>query len=235
MTYRLLLVDDEDKILSLLENYLGQEGFETTRAGNGREALEIFRQQSFDLIVLDLMLPEINGLEVCKEIRRFSQVPIIILTAKGDEIDKLLGLELGADDYISKPFSLRELSARIKAVLRRSKGSPAGGSTSMVIANLRLEPTRFELFINDNPVTLTPTEFKLIFSLLEHPGQVLSRLQLLEKAYGDIYEGYERSIDTHISNLRRKLEKGGSKLYIKSVYGIGYKAEKEENGNENIS
>lgn len=234
MTYRLLLVDDEDKILSLVENYLGQEGFETARAGNGREALEIFREQRFDLIVLDLMLPEISGLEVCKEIRRSSEVPIIILTARGDEIDKLLGLELGADDYISKPFSLRELSARIKAVLRRSKNSPAGGNTSMVIANLRLEPTRFELFIDDNPVTLTPTEFKLIFSLLEHPGQVLSRLQLLERAYGDMYEGYERSIDTHISNLRRKLEKAGSRIGIKSVYGIGYKVEKEDNGSENI-
>lgn len=235
MAYRLLLVDDEDKILSMLENYLGQEGFETARASNGREALEIFRQQSFDLIVLDLMLPQVNGLEVCKEIRRFSEVPIIILTAKGDEIDKLLGLELGADDYVSKPFSLRELSARIKAVLRRSKSSSAGGSSSMAIANLRLEPARFELFVEDNPVALTPTEFKLIFSLLEHPGQVLSRLQLLERAYGDIYEGYERSIDTHISNLRRKLEKAGSRLGIKSVYGIGYKVEKEGNGHEDIS
>lgn len=233
MTYRLLLVDDEVKILDMIDNYLKREGFATIRSGNGNEALELVRTQSFDLVVLDLMLPELNGLEVCKEIRRFSEVPIIMLTAKNDEIDKLLGLELGADDYISKPFSLRELSARIKAVLRRSKNhSPA--VTAIMVNNLRLEPSRFELYVDDNLLTLTPTEFKLIYALLEYPGQVFSRLQLLERAYGDIYEGYERSIDTHISNLRRKLEKAGSQVFIKSVYGIGYKVEKED-GNEDIS
>jgi len=233
MTYRLLLVDDEVKILDMIDNYLKREGFATIRAGNGNEALELVRTQSFDLMVLDLMLPELNGLEVCKEIRRFSDIPIIMLTAKNDEIDKLLGLELGADDYISKPFSLRELSARIKAVLRRSKNhSPA--VTAIMVNNLRLEPSRFELYVDDTLLTLTPTEFKLIYALLENPGQVLSRLQLLERAYGDIYEGYERSIDTHISNLRRKLEKAGSQILIKSVYGIGYKVETEDNSNEDI-
>lgn len=233
MSNRLLLVDDEVKILDMIDNYLKREGFETTRASNGNEALELFRSQSFDLVVLDLMLPELNGLEVCKEIRRFSEVPIIMLTAKNDEIDKLLGLELGADDYISKPFSLRELTARIKAVLRRSKNySPA--VTTIMVNNLRLEPSRFELYVDDTLLTLTPTEFKLISALLEYPGQVFSRLQLLERAYGDIYEGYERSIDTHISNLRRKLEKAGSQISIKSVYGIGYKVETEDNSNEDI-
>mgnify|MGYP000940995058 FL=1 len=233
MTNRLLLVDDEVKILDMIDNYLRQEGFETTRASNGNEALELFRNQSFDLVVLDLMLPELDGLEVCKEIRRFSEVPIIMLTAKNDEIDKLLGLELGADDYISKPFSLRELNARIKAVLRRSKNHSLAVTTIMV-NNLRLEPSRFELYVNDTLLNLTPTEFKLIYTLLEYPGQVFSRLQLLERAYGDIYEGYERSIDTHISNLRRKLENAGSQISIKSVYGIGYKVEKEDNSNEDI-
>ncbi len=233
MSNRLLLVDDEVKILDMIDNYLKREGFETIRASNGNEALELFRNQSFDLVVLDLMLPELNGLEVCKEIRRFSEVPIIMLTAKTDEIDKLLGLELGADDYINKPFSLRELTARIKAVLRRSRNySPA--VTTIMVNNLRLEPSRFELYVDDTLLTLTPTEFKLINALLEYPGQVFSRLQLLERAYGDIYEGYERSIDTHISNLRRKLEKAGSQIYIKSVYGIGYKVEKEDNSNEDI-
>ncbi len=233
MTNRLLLVDDEVKILDMVDNYLKREGFETTRATNGNEALELFRNQSFDLVVLDLMLPELDGLEVCKEIRRFSEVPIIMLTAKNDEIDKLLGLELGADDYISKPFSLRELNARIKAVLRRSKNHSLAVTTIMV-NNLRLEPSRFELYVNDTLLNLTPTEFKLIYTLLEYPGQVFSRLQLLERAYGDIYEGYERSIDTHISNLRRKLENAGSQISIKSVYGIGYKVEKEDNSNEDI-
>jgi two-component system OmpR family response regulator len=233
MSNRLLLVDDEVKILDMIDNYLKREGFEIIRASNGNEALEVFRSQSFDLVVLDLMLPELNGLEVCKEIRRFSEVPIIMLTAKNDEIDKLLGLELGADDYISKPFSLRELTARIKAVLRRSKSySPA--VTTIMVNNLRLEPSRFELYVDDTLLTLTPTEFKLINALLEYPGQVFSRLQLLERAYGDIYEGYERSIDTHISNLRRKLEKAGSQISIKSIYGIGYKIEKEDNSNEDI-
>ena len=233
MTNRLLLVDDEVKILDMVDNYLKREGFETTRATNGNEALELFCNQSFDLVVLDLMLPELDGLEVCKEIRRFSEVPIIMLTAKNDEIDKLLGLELGADDYISKPFSLRELNARIKAVLRRSKNHSLAVTTIMV-NNLRLEPSRFELYVNDTLLNLTPTEFKLIYTLLEYPGQVFSRLQLLERAYGDIYEGYERSIDTHISNLRRKLENAGSQISIKSVYGIGYKVEKEDNSNEDI-
>jgi len=233
MSNRLLLVDDEVKILDMIDNYLKREGFETIRASNGNEALELFRNQSFDLVVLDLMLPELDGLEVCKEIRRFSEVPIIMLTAKNDEIDKLLGLELGADDYISKPFSLRELNARIKAVLRRSKNHSLAVTTIMV-NNLRLEPSRFELYVNDTLLNLTPTEFKLIYTLLEYPGQVFSRLQLLERAYGDIYEGYERSIDTHISNLRRKLENAGSQISIKSVYGIGYKVEKEDNSNEDI-
>ena len=233
MTNRLLLVDDEVKILDMVDNYLKREGFETTRATNGNEALELFCNQSFDLVVLDLMLPELDGLEVCKEIRRFSEVPIIMLTAKNDEIDKLLGLELGADDYISKPFSLRELNARIKAVLRRSKNHSLA-VTTIIVNNLRLEPSRFELYVNDTLLNLTPTEFKLIYTLLEYPGQVFSRLQLLERAYGDIYEGYERSIDTHISNLRRKLENAGSQISIKSVYGIGYKVEKEDNSNEDI-
>jgi len=233
MSNRLLLVDDEVKILDMVDNYLKREGFETTRATNGNEALELFCNQSFDLVVLDLMLPELDGLEVCKEIRRFSEVPIIMLTAKNDEIDKLLGLELGADDYISKPFSLRELNARIKAVLRRSKNHSLA-VTTIIVNNLRLEPSRFELYVNDTLLNLTPTEFKLIYTLLEYPGQVFSRLQLLERAYGDIYEGYERSIDTHISNLRRKLENAGSQISIKSVYGIGYKVEKEDNSNEDI-
>lgn len=234
MSNRLLLVDDEIKILDMIENYLKREGFETIRASNGNEALELFRSQSFDLVVLDLMLPELDGLEVCKEIRRFSEVPIVMLTAKNDEIDKLLGLELGADDYISKPFSLRELTARIKAVLRRSKNhSPA--VTTITVKNLRLEPSRFELYVDNTLLTLTPTEFKLINALLEYPGQVFSRLQLLERVYGEIYEGYERSIDTHISNLRRKLEKAGSQILIKSVYGIGYKVETEDSCSEDIS
>lgn len=234
MSNRLLLVDDEIKILDMIENYLKREGFETIRASNGNEALELFRSQSFDLVVLDLMLPELDGLEVCKEIRRFSEVPIVMLTAKNDEIDKLLGLELGADDYISKPFSLRELTARIKAVLRRSKNhSPA--VTTITVKNLRLEPSRFELYVDNTLLTLTPTEFKLINALLEYPGQVFSRLQLLERVYGEIYEGYERSIDTHISNLRRKLEKAGSRILIKSVYGIGYKVETEDSCSEDIS
>ncbi|MGR6837196.1 response regulator transcription factor [Syntrophomonas erecta] len=228
MAERILLVDDEVKILDMVDNYLSSEGYQIGRASTGLEALEVLSGNSYDLMVLDLMLPELSGLEVCKRIRQDSDIPIIMLTARGDEIDKLLGLELGADDYISKPFSLRELGARIKAVLRRSKPSPRNGiSDTLLVENLRLELTRYELYIDNQPVSLTPTEFKLLGTLAINPGQVFSRLQLLEKVYGDIYQGYERSIDTHMSNIRKKLEKNGSHIVIKTVYGVGYKLEVE--------
>lgn len=178
-----------------------------------------------DLIILDVMLPEQSGWEVCRKIRFLSDLPIIMLTARSDEIDKLLGLELGADDYITKPFSLRELAARIRAVLRRYRC--ASGNTSgdtLQFGRLSLNPAHYEAAIDGNPVALTPTEFKILYFLAENPGQVFSRLQILENVFGDAYDGYERSIDTHISNIRKKIETDPSHpSFIGTVYGVGYK------------
>lgn len=228
MSEKILLVDDEEKITHMVSRYLSSEGYQVREAGNGQEALHLFERERFDLVVLDIMLPQLSGLEVCKRLREQSDIPIIMLTARGEEIDRLLGLELGADDYISKPFSIRELSARIRAVLRRSRLAVRRENSDVLqVGNVKLELSRYELTVQDQPVSLTPTEFKLLSALAMNPGQVFSRLQLLERVYGDIYEGYERSIDTHMSNLRKKLEKLGSSAVIHTVYGVGYKLEEE--------
>lgn len=223
----ILLVEDEKKIRDMLSKHLGQEGFGVALATDGLEALQIWQDIKPDLIVLDLMLPGLSGWEVLKRIRQKNNTPIIVLTARADEVDKLLGLELGADDYITKPFSPRELALRIKAVLRRSR--PNEQITNISFSNLSINPERLEALIGDTPLALTPTEFKILLLLAENPGQVFSRLHILERVFGDIYEGYERTIDTHISNLRHKIEATGkSEVSIKTVYGIGYKLVAEE-------
>ena len=223
----ILLVEDEKKILDMLSKHLRQEGFGVALATDGLEALQIWQDIKPDLIVLDLMLPGLSGWEVLKRIRQKNNTPIIVLTARADEVDKLLGLELGADDYITKPFSPRELALRIKAVLRRSR--PNEQITNISFANLSIDTERLEALIGDTPLALTPTEFKILLLLAENPGQVFSRLHILDRVFGDIYEGYERTIDTHISNLRHKIEATGkSEVSIKSVYGIGYKLVAEE-------
>ncbi len=221
--YRILLVDDEEKILPMVKNHLYSEGFQVQCALNGEEALRLYKDSHFDLVVLDLMMPRLGGLEVLKEMRMQGDTPVILLTARSEEVDRLLGLELGADDYLVKPFSMRELAARIRAVLRRSRSRVE--NLSVVFGNLRLDLARYEAFADNLALELTPTEFKLLAILVQNPGQVFSRLQLLERVYGDVYEGYERSIDTHMSNMRRKLEGAGSSVVIKTVYGIGYKLE----------
>ena len=223
----ILLVEDEKKILDMLSKHLRQEGFGVALATDGLEALQIWQDIKPDLIVLDLMLPGLSGWEVLKRIRQKNNTPIIVLTARADEVDKLLGLELGADDYITKPFSPRELALRIKAVLRRSR--PNEPITNISFSNLSINPERLEALIGDTPLALTPTEFKILLLLAENPGQVFSRLHILDRVFGDIYEGYERTIDTHISNLRHKIEATGkSEVSIKTVYGIGYKLVAEE-------
>lgn len=223
----ILLVEDEKKIRDMLSKHLRQEGFRVALAADGLEALQIWQDIKPDLIVLDLMLPGLSGWEVLKRIRQKNNTPIIVLTARADEVDKLLGLELGADDYITKPFSPRELALRIKAVLRRSR--PHEQVTNVSISNLSINPERLEALIGDTLLALTPTEFKILLLLAENPGQVFSRLHILERVFGDIYEGYERTIDTHISNLRHKIEATGkSEISIKTVYGIGYKLVAEE-------
>lgn len=232
---RILIVEDEAKILQTVADFLTGEGFQVTPLDDARRAAEMALSGSFDLVVLDLMMPHINGLEVCREIRRTSNIPVIMLTARSDELDKLLGLELGADDYITKPYSPRELAARIRAVLRRTGQQPPARDEVLKVGPVSIDVTRFEAWIEGVQLSLTPSEFKILQLLMEHPGQVFSRLQLLENVYGDAYEGYERTIDTHISNLRRKLDRGAAQSsLIRSVYGVGYKFSERGRENEDI-
>ncbi len=222
MVNTLLIVEDENQIKNLLVQHFTAEGFRVLTAGDGLEAVESFQAFGPDLVILDIMLPQLSGMEVLKRIRAVDNTPVIMLTARGDEIDKLLGLELGADDYMSKPFSPRELSARVRAVLRRSKGGEE--KITAAVKGLKVDFLRQEITLNNEVLNLTTTEFKVLALLAEHPGQVFSRLQILERIYGDIYEGYERTIDTHINNLRRKMEAvGESGVRVKTVYGAGYK------------
>ena len=222
MDSAILLVEDEKKLLDMVAQHLQQEGYKVALAADGLEALRVWQAIKPDLVVLDLMLPKLSGWEVLKKIRQKDNTPVIMLTARADEVDKLLGLELGADDYITKPFSTRELSARIKAVLRRSR--PAEQMALIKFHNLSINPERMEVTIGDTQLQLTATEFKILLLLTENPGQVFSRLHILERVFGDMYEGYERTIDTHISNLRHKIEASAtSEISIKTVYGIGYK------------
>ena len=224
---KILVVDDERKIISLMRAYLEREGYRVIEASDGRQALETYRREKPDLIVLDLMLPEVDGLEVCRQIRRTSEVPIIMLTARDEDADKLVGLELGADDYITKPFSPRELVARIRAVLRRVRPLKTSFSSParLILGDLALDEERFEATCHGHLLTLTPSEFRILAALARDPGRVLSRAQLLDMALGETYEGYERTIDVHIKNLRRKLADAGGVegCTIITVHGIGYK------------
>ncbi len=223
---KILVVDDERKIISLVRGYLEREDYRVIEAIDGRQALEAFRREAPQLIILDLMLPEMDGWEVCREVRRTSDVPIIMLTARDEDADKLVGLELGADDYVTKPFSPRELVARVRAVLRRSR--PDGVASSpvrLVHGGLLLDNERFEATCQGQPLTLTPAEFRILAALARSPGRVLSRGQLLDMALEETYDGYERTIDVHIKNLRRKLAVAGAGegCSIVTVHGIGYK------------
>ncbi|KKM10894.1 hypothetical protein SY88_11310 [Clostridiales bacterium PH28_bin88] len=209
----------------MVATYLGNEGYKVTTAASGTEGLDLARRLQPDLIVLDVMLPGINGLDVCRQLRRESQVPIIMLTAKAEEVDKLLGLELGADDYITKPFSLRELAARIRVVLRRTGLNQESLLEEVInVGDLKVDFARREVTVAGREVELTPTEFALLAVLARHPGRAFSRMQLLDAALGETYAGYERSVDTHISNLRRKIEEDpANPAFILTVFGIGYK------------
>ncbi len=220
---KILVVDDERKIVDLVKLYLEKSGFSVVTAGDGAAALEAFRREKPHLVVLDLNLPEIDGLDVCRGLRRESNVPIIMLTARDEETDRLIGLELGADDYVAKPFSPRELAARVRAVLRRGV-SETVAEGEIVAGDLTIDPPRFKVFRGGVPIELTPTEFKILHFLAQHPGQVFSRLQLLDRVQGDAFEGYERTIDAHIKNLRQKIEPEPQKpRYVLTVFGVGYK------------
>jgi len=223
MNETILVVDDEPKIVQLARDYLEKNGFKVLSSGNGQQALAITRQERPDLIVLDLMLPGMDGLDVCRAIRRESDVPIIMLTARAEEADQLIGLELGADDYITKPFSPRALVARVRALLRRAQGELLQDEV-LRAGDLELDIKRKQVTLSGNPVHLTRSEFSLLETLAKHPGQPLSREQLLERLHGVVYDGVDRSVDSHIKNLRRKIEPDPAEpIYILTVYGFGYK------------
>lgn len=221
----ILVVDDEPKILELLRDYLENAGFAVRIAHDGKAALTSARADPPDLIVLDLGLPEMDGLDVTRQIRKTSSAPIIMLTARSDESDKLVGLELGADDYMTKPFSPKELVARVRAVFRRIESYSQPGAEIIRIADLTLDLPRMRVTAQGRQLDeLTPTEFELLAVLARQPGRVFSRLQLLDALHGVAFESYERAIDAHIKNIRRKIEPDPHQpRYILTVYGVGYR------------
>lgn len=223
MAKKLLIVDDKLELRQLLRSYLVEEGFDVNTAGNGQEALFAARQHKPDLIILDLMMPEMSGFEFLRAFRRESETPVIVLTARLEENDKVVGLELGADDYVTKPFSMRELTARIRAVLRRMDKAVAAPDR-LRRGGIELDRTSRLVLVDGREVELTPSEFEILAAFMETPGKVFSRLELLERIQGDAYEGYERTIDVHIRNLRLKIEPDpANPHYIETVYGAGYR------------
>ncbi|WP_309121940.1 response regulator transcription factor [Paenibacillus sp.] len=226
MAHTILIADDEPKVLEFMEPFLREEGFVVLTARTGREALRLARSAKPSLVVLDWMMPETSGIDVCRELRRTERVGIIMVTAKTEETDKIVGLEVGADDYLTKPFSLRELAARIRSVLRRIEGPGAFGAAeeTMERGELTISEAMCRVSKRGVDVPLTPTEFKLLLTLAARPGIVYSRLQLLQSAFPDDFLNDERTVDAHISHLRKKLEDDPSKpTYIQTVYGFGYR------------
>jgi DNA-binding response OmpR family regulator len=223
MSKTVLVVDDEERLVSLVSSYLRQEGFRAVSARDGREALFAARHEKPDLIILDLMMPEMDGYEFLRLHRKEADTPIIMLTARVEETERILGLELGADDYLTKPFSPRELTARVRAVLRRS-GKAAPEPEILRSADVSLDRAAHSVQVDDEFVDLTPSEFDLLATLIGTPGRVFSRLELLDRVHGTAYEGYERTIDVHIKNLRAKIEVDPKNpQYIETVHGVGYR------------
>ena len=224
-TKKILVVDDEKRIVEIVEAYLKRDGYKVIIAYDGKSAVDFVRKEHPDLVVLDLMLPEISGWDVCRLLRKESDVPIIMLTARDDTTDKIVGLELGADDYVTKPFDPKELISRVRAVLRRFE-SRAVSPHIINVGNLSIDVERRTVHRSDAYIELTSTEFDLLKILSENPGRVYTRMQLLDKIQGEAYEGYERTIDSHIKNLRKKVEPDPNHpKYIITVHGAGYKLE----------
>jgi two-component system, OmpR family, alkaline phosphatase synthesis response regulator PhoP len=227
-----LVVDDEERLRELLRSYLAQAGFRVLLAADGPQALELARSERPDLLVLDLMLPGLDGLDVCRRLRAFSDAYVLMLTARAEEIDRVVGLEVGADDYLAKPFSPRELVARVRAMLRRPRGGGAGSAPAAapaptdtrVLGRLRIDDARHEVALDGEPVTLTATEYQLLVALATQPGRVFTRAQLLERVWGDDYFGDDHVVDVHIANLRKKLgEDSAQQRLIETVRGVGYR------------
>ncbi len=223
---KILVVDDEPKVCDLVKAYLEKDGFEVVLSGNGKDAVEKARMIKPDLIVLDLNLPGMDGIEVFRTVRAFSDIPVIMLTARDDEVDKIVGLQIGADDYVTKPFSPRELSARVAAVLRRYTDGTRPADR-LVSGDLLVDFERHEVKYRNEAVGLTAAEFKLLAVMAKNPGRVFTRLQLMDLAFGETYEGYDRTIDAHIKNMRQKLSKigGDADNPVITVRGVGYKLE----------
>jgi two-component system alkaline phosphatase synthesis response regulator PhoP len=220
----ILVVDDEPRIATLVRDYLEHAGFAVLVAGDGRNALALARSRRPDLVVLDLGLPGLDGLDVARTLRRDSDVPILMLTARTDEADRIAGLELGADDYVSKPFSPREVVARVRAILRRTEIATTLADAPIRVLDVELDPARLRASVAGRPVDLTPTEFALVATLARQPGRVFTRSQLLDAIHGVAFEAYERAIDGHVKNLRRKLEPDPAHpRYLLTVHGAGYR------------
>ena len=225
---KILVVDDDQNICELLRLYIEKEGFEVRIANDGRKALEIFEEQNPDLIMLDIMLPELDGWQVCREIRKKSQCPIIMLTAKGEVFDKVLGLELGADDYVVKPFETKEVVARIKAVLRRYGSNAEEQVKEVRYDKLSINLTNYELKVDGVAIDTPPKEMELIYHLSSNPNREFNRDQLLDEVWGFDYYGDSRTVDVHVKRLREKLEGVSDKWALKTVWGVGYKFELKE-------
>ena len=225
MNRKILVVDDEPQIIKVLKGYLEKAGFQVVTAGDGQMALLLFQREKPDFVILDLNLPGMDGLEICTAIRRESNVPILMLTARVEEADRIIGLELGADDYVIKPFSPREVVTRVRTILRRVEAQPSTGEVIQV-GDLIIDLEKHEVHMAGKTVELTPTEFDILVALARHPRRVFSRYQIMEQAQGNAFEGYERTIDAHIKNIRLKLEPDPKKpAYIRTVFGLGYKLE----------
>lgn len=230
-TEKILVVDDDTNICELLRLYLEKEGYTVTIANTGMQAVKVFAEQQPDLMLLDIMLPELDGWQVCREIRKYSNKPIIMLTAKGETFDKVLGLELGADDYITKPFDAKEVLARIKAVLRRSSNPSASGSgeiKQVTYDNLSINLTNYELKVKGEKVDAPPKEMELLYHLASNPNRVFTRDQLLDEVWGFDYYGDSRTVDVHIKRIREKLEGVSDKWELKTVWSVGYKFETKD-------
>lgn len=220
----ILVADDELQLLHQIEAYLQQAGYTVITAHNGKDALHLFQRENPDAVLLDINMPEMDGFEVAREIRKTSMVPVLMLTARDDEFDQALGLELGADDYITKPFSFRIMVARVRAVLRRANHQNVPEPQEMVVGAIRLNKNSREVFSDEMAVDLTRSEFDLLATLMQHPGRVFTRMELLEHIHGEAFAAYERTIDVHVKNLRAKLNND----LIETVYGVGYRISKHE-------
>ena len=227
-TEKILVVDDDTNICELLRLYLEKEGYDVVIANNGADAVRIFQEQTPSLMLLDIMLPMLDGWQVCREVRKFSDKPIIMLTAKGETFDKVLGFELGADDYVVKPFDAKEVIARVKAVLRRSGAGASAGIKEVSFDKLVINLTNYELRVDGKKVDTPPKELELIYHLASNPNRVFTRDQLLDEVWGFDYYGDSRTVDVHVKRLREKLEGISEKWELKTVWSVGYKFETKD-------